>query len=124
MSWTVFRIRTSLSRASDIRMPSAPASTSEACHRAAWPACRRRSLFMDSWIAARVTAIRRMLVLLRVSSGQVAFLVALGLVTAAFEAVGVGLFIPLLEYVEQGPRVFEESRLAAAAVRIAAPFGL
>jgi ABC-type multidrug transport system fused ATPase/permease subunit len=75
-------------------------------------------------IGTRVAAVRRMLVLLSVSPGQVAFLVGLGVVTAAFEAVGVGLLIPLLSYVEQGPRVFEENRLAATAAWIAAPLGL
>lgn len=72
---------------------------------------------------ARFEQIREMLVLLGVSSRQVALLVALGVVTAAFEGVGVGLLIPLLGYVEQGPRVFSESGWAAAVARIAAPLG-
>ena len=75
-------------------------------------------------IAERVAAVRRMLALLGISSGQVAFLVGLGMVTAAFEAVGIGLLIPLLGYVEQGPRVFADSRLASAAARMVAPFGI
>ena len=75
-------------------------------------------------IASRIAALRRMLVLLGVSSGQVALLVGLGVITAFFEAVGIGFLIPLLEYVEQGPRVFEESRLAVAVARVAASLGI
>jgi ABC-type multidrug transport system fused ATPase/permease subunit len=75
-------------------------------------------------IAARLAAVRRMLTLLGVSSGQVSLLVVLGAFTAAFEAVGISLLIPLLAYIEQGPRVFEDNRLAAAAASIVAPLGI
>jgi ABC-type multidrug transport system fused ATPase/permease subunit len=65
-----------------------------------------------------------MMTLLGVSTRQVAFLVGLGVIAAAFEAVGVSVLVPLLGYVERGPRVFEESRLAAAAARAIAPLGI
>lgn len=75
-------------------------------------------------IAARIVSVRRMLVLLGISSREVTLLVGLGLIAAIFEGVGIGLLVPVLEYVAQGPRVFESSRLAAATARIVAPLGI
>lgn len=45
-------------------------------------------------IAARLTAVRRMLVLLGVSFREITLLVGLGVIAAIFEAVGIGLLIP------------------------------
>jgi ABC-type multidrug transport system fused ATPase/permease subunit len=75
-------------------------------------------------IRARVASIRRMLRLLGVSSGEITLLVGLGLIVAIFEGAGIGLLVPVLQYVEQGPQVFEESRLAEAVTGMAAPFGI
>jgi ABC-type multidrug transport system fused ATPase/permease subunit len=75
-------------------------------------------------IAVRVAAVRRMMTLLGITSRQVVLMVTLGVITAAFEAVGIGLLIPLLGYVEQGARVFEDNGLASAVARIVAPFGI
>lgn len=75
-------------------------------------------------IARHQAAVRRMLALLGVSSGQVVFLVVLGMVTVAFEVIGIGLLVPLLGYVESGPVLFEESRLAGAVAQIVAPLGI
>jgi len=74
-------------------------------------------------IKARVASVRRMLGLLGVSSGEIALLVGLGLIVAIFEGAGIGLLVPVLQYVELGPQVFESSRVAEVVTRMAAPLG-
>ena len=58
------------------------------------------------------------------SSGQVAFLVGLGVISAFFGAVRISFLIPVLEYVDQGPHVFDESHLAVAVAQIVASLGI
>lgn len=56
-----------------------------------------------SSITERLDAARRMFVLLGITERQTVLLVSLGVVYAGFEALGVGLMLPVLRYVEQGP---------------------
>lgn len=69
-----------------------------------------------------------MLVLLGISGRQTILLVSLGVLYAGFEATGVGLLLPVLHYVEQGPAALARgagaSRIDAVAVWIAASTGL
>ena len=76
------------------------------------------------WFGARLAAVRRMRVLLGVSFRSLALLAGLGVVAAVLEALGIGLLIPVLEYVERGPRMFTESAQVAAVARVLAPFGI
>jgi subfamily B ATP-binding cassette protein MsbA len=55
------------------------------------------------WVAQRVGAVQRMIVLLGVRRRRLAVLVLLGLVYAGFEGLGVGMLLPILVYLERGP---------------------
>ncbi len=69
-----------------------------------------------SLVKTHLQSFQTMLSYLNVSGKQVLILVSLGIVYAGFEGVGVGMLLPVLQYLEQGPAMFAESsgsRLAA-----------
>ena len=54
-------------------------------------------------LISKVRYLQGMVSLLGVSGRQVILLVCLGIIYAGFEGVGVGMLLPVLQYIEQGP---------------------
>ena len=76
---------------------------------------------MISLIQERLKTFKEMRNLLGVSRRQIFFVVGLGILYAGFEGIGVGMLLPLLQYLEQGSAIFEGSGDSAIG-RIAAFF--